>query len=68
MDSHTKVCTEWAEFLSLLDKKYIILSPFCGGTGCETKIKEKSTSDETYTADRQGFIPSIINLCNKLAL
>jgi len=45
-DAHTKICLDFNEFGSLLDEKFIILSPFCGGISCEDRIKELSQRNE----------------------
>lgn len=42
LKSHLKVSKSWNEFVSLLDAKNIIQSPFCGDTPCEEKIKADS--------------------------
>nr|CAD7454349.1 unnamed protein product [Timema tahoe] len=44
--SHTKQTKDWAQFCSLLDEKNIILSPFCGDTACEDRIKKDSARDD----------------------
>nr|CAD7393466.1 unnamed protein product [Timema cristinae] len=44
--SHTKQTKDWAQFCSLLDEKNIILSPFCGDTACEDRIKKESARDD----------------------
>lgn len=41
-DEHKVVCLDWAQFTPFLDKKHILLSPFCGLPECEEKIKEES--------------------------
>lgn len=41
--THTVVTTQWSEFVSSLDKKCIIISPFCGQIPCEDNIKKDST-------------------------
>ncbi|KAI6179572.1 Prolyl-tRNA synthetase [Aphelenchoides besseyi] len=45
-NEHMKVCTNWEEFNDLLNKKFILLSPFCGEPKCEEQIKNKSALDE----------------------
>jgi hypothetical protein len=40
------VCTSWTEFTALLDKKFILLSPFCGRPECEDKIKNESARED----------------------
>ncbi|XP_059610476.1 bifunctional glutamate/proline--tRNA ligase [Phlebotomus argentipes] len=42
LNDHKKLTRDWAEFVKLLDAKNIILSPFCGITECEDKIKADS--------------------------
>lgn len=39
---HLKVTKEWTEFCQQLDKKNVLLSPFCGDINCEGKIKDDS--------------------------
>jgi hypothetical protein len=41
-----KVTTDWNEFYQLLDKKFILLAPFCGGIICEEQIKEESARED----------------------
>ncbi|CAH0391735.1 unnamed protein product [Bemisia tabaci] len=50
LNSHIKLCKDWANFCSYLDGKNIILSPFCGEISCEDKIKESSARDDTEVA------------------
>ncbi|KAM3722197.1 Bifunctional glutamate/proline--tRNA ligase [Dirofilaria immitis] len=45
-ESHTKIVMEWNDFRSLLDQKFILLSPFCGRVECEDEIKKDSMRDE----------------------
>ncbi|KAI4469059.1 prolyl-trna synthetase [Holotrichia oblita] len=54
--SHTVVTTQWSEFVSALDKKNIIVSPFCGQIPCEDNIKKDSTRDD---ADADPNAPSM---------
>lgn len=42
LESHTKITKNWADFCKFLDQKNILLSPFCGATTCEDKIKADS--------------------------
>jgi bifunctional glutamyl/prolyl-tRNA synthetase len=46
MESHTVVLEDWNEFCNSLDKKMIIMAPFCGEVSCEDLIKKMSTRDE----------------------
>lgn len=54
-DEHMKVCTDWDEFYKLLDDKFILLSPFCGGIACEDKIKEKSAREDPSEAGKSSM-------------
>ncbi|VDM24589.1 unnamed protein product [Toxocara canis] len=46
-DYHRKLTCDWNEFNSLLDKKFVLISPFCGGIECEEAIKKESTREES---------------------
>jgi len=46
MDSHVVVTEDWDKFCADLDKKNIIMSPFCGRVECEENIKKDSARDE----------------------
>jgi hypothetical protein len=41
-----RICLDWSEFTPLLDKKMLLLSPFCGRPQCETLIKDQSVREE----------------------
>lgn len=43
LKEHTVVITDFKNFIPELDKKNIILAPFCGEGPCEEKIKKEST-------------------------
>ncbi|XP_037952886.1 bifunctional glutamate/proline--tRNA ligase-like isoform X2 [Teleopsis dalmanni] len=43
---HTKITKNWSDFCMFLDQKNILLSPFCGETSCEDKIKADSARDQ----------------------
>ena len=43
MDSHVAVLESWEEFCTSLDKKKLIMAPFCGQTDCEDAVKKQST-------------------------
>lgn len=45
-EAHKKVVVDWDEFREFLDKKYVMLSPFCGRVECEEEIKKESTREE----------------------
>ncbi|VDK31218.1 unnamed protein product [Anisakis simplex] len=38
---------DWNEFKVLLDKKFVLISPFCGGIDCEDAIKKETTREES---------------------
>ena len=40
--SHILVTEAWNEFVSALDRKMIIMAPFCGEIVCEDAIKKNS--------------------------
>ncbi|OAD62174.1 Bifunctional glutamate/proline--tRNA ligase [Eufriesea mexicana] len=42
LNEHIKRADNWNEFCSYLDKKNILLSPFCGESSCEDNIKDDS--------------------------
>ena len=43
LKEHIKETTEWKNFCTQLDKKNLILAPFCGEISCEERIKADST-------------------------
>uniref|UniRef100_A0A1A9WPS7 Bifunctional glutamate/proline--tRNA ligase n=1 Tax=Glossina brevipalpis TaxID=37001 RepID=A0A1A9WPS7_9MUSC len=46
LTNHTKLTKNWSDFCQFLDRKNILLAPFCGETPCEDKIKADSARDE----------------------
>lgn len=42
LKTHLKVTKSWAEFVTMLEDKNIIMAPFCGGIPCEDQIKADS--------------------------
>ncbi|KFM81927.1 Bifunctional glutamate/proline--tRNA ligase, partial [Stegodyphus mimosarum] len=48
LDDHLCVSYNWSHFCEKLDKRFIIMAPFCGDIPCEEKIKKESakTTDE----------------------
>ena len=48
LEEHTVVVENFSDFIPELDKKNIILSPFCGEGSCEEKIKKESTRSVLY--------------------
>lgn len=62
LEDHTKITKNWSEFTTFLDAKNIILSPFCGDTPCEEKIKAESAREETE-GEAQGPAMGAKSLC-----
>ncbi|XP_015432761.1 PREDICTED: bifunctional glutamate/proline--tRNA ligase [Dufourea novaeangliae] len=46
LNEHTKVAENWNDFCSELNKKNILLSPFCGESCCEDNIKTDSARED----------------------
>lgn len=46
MDSHITVTENWETLSADLDKKNIIMAPFCGRVECEELIKKDSAREE----------------------
>ncbi|CCW64939.1 unnamed protein product [Phytomonas sp. EM1] len=44
-DEHLIKITEWSEFVPILNKKCIILAPWCGSGACEDKVKKDSAEE-----------------------
>ncbi|XP_076754438.1 glutamyl-prolyl-tRNA synthetase [Xylocopa sonorina] len=47
LNDHIKRTDNWDEFCSYLNKKNILLSPFCGELSCEDNIKADSAREDT---------------------
>ncbi|CAG2170228.1 unnamed protein product, partial [Oppiella nova] len=60
-DSHLIVTRDWQQFLAKLDEKFIIMSPFCGGTDCEDQIKRDSAKEDV--SDASGPLMGAKSLC-----
>ncbi|AAS52664.1 AEL021Cp [Eremothecium gossypii ATCC 10895] len=65
-DDHLITVTEWKDFVPTLNKKNIILSPWCGVPECETDIKassaKKDDGDE-YEVDEKAPSMGAKSLC-----
>lgn len=46
LDTHTKLVDNLEEFVPALNKKCVLLAPFCGGMDCEDSIKDRTTRVE----------------------
>uniref|UniRef100_A0A914DV96 proline--tRNA ligase n=2 Tax=Acrobeloides nanus TaxID=290746 RepID=A0A914DV96_9BILA len=53
-DEHLKLCLDWSTFLTYLDDKNLMLSPFCGQPECEEQIKDASKREESIEAGIQA--------------
>ena len=42
MDSVTGKASNWGEFMSHLNERRVILTPWCDDLKCEAKVKERS--------------------------
>ncbi|CAG9813214.1 unnamed protein product [Phaedon cochleariae] len=51
LESHKIILTDWSRFGPSLDKKNIILAPFCGNSNCEDRIKAESARDDGDNAE-----------------
>uniref|UniRef100_A0A915PJ27 proline--tRNA ligase n=1 Tax=Setaria digitata TaxID=48799 RepID=A0A915PJ27_9BILA len=49
-ESHKKIVTAWNDFREFLDRKYILLAPFCGHIECEEEIRKESVRDDKNDA------------------
>ncbi|XP_051153318.1 bifunctional glutamate/proline--tRNA ligase isoform X2 [Leptopilina boulardi] len=47
LTTHVKQSHEWTDFCTNLDKKNLILAPFCGDISCEDNIKTDSVREDT---------------------
>ncbi|KAK0088690.1 hypothetical protein PV325_010958 [Microctonus aethiopoides] len=46
LNEHIKPCYDWSNFCEELDKKNLLLAPFCGEIDCEDKIKADSSRED----------------------
>ena len=52
MEAHRVKLTEWSEFVPALNRKCVILAPWCGSTECEEQVK-KDSAEESKAAQAQ---------------
>lgn len=52
-NSHIGRARNWEEFMAELNKKKIVLTPWCMGTECEEKVKKRS-KEESLQAENTG--------------
>ncbi|KAG7814127.1 hypothetical protein KL921_000401 [Ogataea angusta] len=65
-DSHRKIVTEWKDFVPALNKKNVILAPWCGVAECEDDIKDSSAKKddgEDYETDEKSPSMGAKSLC-----
>lgn len=65
-DSHRVVVDEWKDFVSNLNRKNVILSPWCGVTECEEDIKDSSAKrddGEEFEQDEKAPSMGAKSLC-----
>ena len=53
-DEHVVICHDFEDFCSRLDRKCLIMAPFCGATPCEDRIKKESTRLEGLGKGERG--------------
>ncbi|KAK7196967.1 prolyl-tRNA synthetase [Novymonas esmeraldas] len=52
METHRVRVTEWSEFVPTLNRKCVILAPWCGAMECEDQVK-KDSAEESRAAQAQ---------------
>lgn len=65
-DTHRKIVNEWKDFVPSLNKKNVILSPWCGVMECEEDIKDSSAkkdNGEEFEADDKSPSMGAKSLC-----
>jgi bifunctional glutamyl/prolyl-tRNA synthetase len=50
MEERVVTCFQWADFVTKLEEKNIIIAPFCGDVDCEENIKKDSAKEDVATA------------------
>jgi prolyl-tRNA synthetase len=53
-DSHVVKLTDWDDVIPTLDRKNVILVPWCEDSECEDIFKERSSKQESADADSPG--------------
>ncbi|XP_011063777.1 PREDICTED: bifunctional glutamate/proline--tRNA ligase [Acromyrmex echinatior] len=62
LNEHVKKVEKWSDFNPELNKKNLLLVPFCGDPACEDKIKEDSKEDRSESAE-SGSLMGAKSLC-----
>jgi len=61
-DDHLTVCYDWNTFVKKLDDKFLLMSPFCGTSECEDKIKVNSARTDQENIS-EGPLMGAKSLC-----
>ncbi|KAL0819856.1 hypothetical protein ABMA28_007881 [Loxostege sticticalis] len=63
-DARLSLVTKWDDFTSALERKHILLAPFCGETPCEDNIKNDSArTEDDPTTEVKGPAMGAKSLC-----
>ncbi|CAB3246292.1 unnamed protein product [Arctia plantaginis] len=63
-NERTTVVDKWEDFTSALDRKHVLMAPFCGEISCEDKIKNDSAkTDDDQTTDAKAPAMGAKSLC-----
>ncbi|KYN04470.1 Bifunctional aminoacyl-tRNA synthetase, partial [Cyphomyrmex costatus] len=62
LNEHIKQVEKWSNFNPELNKKNLLLAPFCGDPACEDKIKEDSKEDKSESTE-SGSLMGAKSLC-----
>ncbi|XP_018307906.1 bifunctional glutamate/proline--tRNA ligase isoform X2 [Mycetomoellerius zeteki] len=62
LNEHIKQVEKWNDFNPELNKKNLLLAPFCGDPACEDKIKEDSKEDKSESTE-SGSLMGAKSLC-----
>eukprot|EP01137_Pigoraptor_chileana_P007189 Opistho-2@52444 len=61
--AHTKIISEWKEFVPALDGKNLVLAPWCEAKACEEEVKKRSTKSDDAAGDASGAAMGAKSLC-----
>ncbi|KAL4720129.1 hypothetical protein ACJJTC_016200 [Scirpophaga incertulas] len=63
-DARLSIVTQWKDFTEALERKHILLAPFCGEIPCEDNIKKDSArTDDDATTDVRAPAMGAKSLC-----
>ncbi|CAG9789086.1 unnamed protein product [Diatraea saccharalis] len=63
-DERLSIHTKWSDFTEALEKKHILMAPFCGEISCEDNIKKDSArNDDDATSDVKAPAMGAKSLC-----